>query len=42
VEDLYERGYAAHAIGDHELQVCVTETNHGRVDGFVEAFAGAA
>ncbi len=40
-EDLEAEGYAVHAVGEHEVQVCVTETNAPALDGFVEAFAGA-
>jgi len=36
-EDLVERGFAVHAVSDHLLQVCVTETNADAVDGLVEA-----
>jgi glycine dehydrogenase subunit 1 len=32
-----ERGYLLHAVGDHRLQVCVTETNRADVDGLVAA-----
>ena len=41
-DDLRDSGYAVHVVGDHRLQVCVTDTNHDRVDGFVDAFARAA
>ncbi len=34
---LQDRGLAVHAIDDHELQVCVTETNAHAVDRLVEA-----
>ena len=34
---LAEEGYAIHAVDDHRLQVCVTETNAGAVDGLVAA-----
>jgi len=37
-EKLLARGYAVHAPGDDELQVCVTETNADKTDGLVEAF----
>jgi glycine dehydrogenase subunit 1 len=40
--DLEDAGYAVHVVGDHELQVCATETNEGTVDGFVAAFREAA
>jgi glycine dehydrogenase subunit 1 len=35
--DLTGHGYAVHAIDDHHLQICVTETNEHSIDGFVEA-----
>jgi glycine dehydrogenase subunit 1 len=34
---LAEEGYAVHAVDDHRLQVCVTETNASAVDGLVAA-----
>jgi len=34
---LAEEGYAVHTVDDHRLQVCVTETNAGAVDGLVAA-----
>ncbi|KOX96881.1 aminomethyl-transferring glycine dehydrogenase subunit GcvPA [Halorubrum tropicale] len=37
-EDLETEGFAVHAIGDHLLQVCVTDLNAGRTDGLVAAF----
>jgi glycine dehydrogenase subunit 1 len=37
--DLAEEGYAVHVVGDHEIQVCVTETNVGATDGLVAALA---
>ena len=36
-ETVAEEGYAVHALDDHHLQVCVTETNEHAVDGLVEA-----
>jgi glycine dehydrogenase subunit 1 len=33
--DLEEAGYAVHVVGDHEIQICVTETNEHAVDGLV-------
>ncbi len=42
VDDLTEAGYAVHAIDDHLLQFCVTETNERHVDGLVAAVAEAA
>ncbi|WP_435197288.1 aminomethyl-transferring glycine dehydrogenase subunit GcvPA [Natronomonas sp. EA1] len=37
-EDLEREGFAVHVVGDHELQVCVTETNEHAVDHLVAAF----
>jgi glycine dehydrogenase subunit 1 len=42
VADLENAGYAAHTVGEHEVQVCVTETNEAAIDGFVAAFEEAA
>jgi glycine dehydrogenase subunit 1 len=42
VTDLESKGYAVHAVGEHEVQVCVTETTEPAVDGFVTAFAEVA
>jgi glycine dehydrogenase subunit 1 len=39
-EDLEAEGFAVHAIGDHLLQVCVTDLNAGKADGLVAAFEG--
>jgi len=39
-EDLETEGFAVHAIGDHLLQVCVTDLTAGRTDGLVAAFEG--
>ncbi|WP_424015743.1 aminomethyl-transferring glycine dehydrogenase subunit GcvPA [Halorubrum xinjiangense] len=39
-EDLEAEGFAVHAIGDHLLQVCVTDLNAGETDGLVEALEG--
>ena len=41
-EDLEELGYAVHIVGEHEIQLCATETNEGSIDGLVEAFREAA
>ncbi|WP_411714124.1 aminomethyl-transferring glycine dehydrogenase subunit GcvPA [Natronomonas sp.] len=41
-EDLEDIGYAVHVVGDHQIQVCVTETNETDVGGFVTAFQEAA
>jgi len=35
--DLEAEGYAVHAVGDHEIQLCVTEANEQALDGFVAA-----
>jgi glycine dehydrogenase subunit 1 len=40
--DLTEKGYAVHAVDDHLIQVCVTETNAHAVDGLVAAFEEVA
>ncbi|ELZ32988.1 aminomethyl-transferring glycine dehydrogenase subunit GcvPA [Halorubrum distributum] len=37
-EDLEAEGFAVHAIGEHLLQVCVTDLNAGKTDGLVAAF----
>jgi len=36
-EDLETRGFAVHVIGEHLLQVCVTDLNAGRADDLVAA-----
>jgi glycine dehydrogenase subunit 1 len=38
VDDLEAKGFAVHAVGEHEVQVCVTETNEGAVEDLVTAF----
>ncbi len=38
--DLADEGYAVHAVDDHLLQVCVTETNDHAVDDLVAAMEG--
>jgi glycine dehydrogenase subunit 1 len=35
---LGEHGYLVHDVGDHRVQVCVTETNRSELDGLVAAF----
>jgi len=40
--DLAEEGYAVHAIDDHRIQICVTETNARSVDGLVAALREVA
>ncbi|MEA5387946.1 aminomethyl-transferring glycine dehydrogenase subunit GcvPA [Haloarculaceae archaeon H-GB11] len=37
VDGLAERGYLVHEVGDHEIQVCVTDMNRGELDGLVAA-----
>jgi glycine dehydrogenase subunit 1 len=41
-ETLCEYEFAVHAIDDHLIQVCVTETNRDQIDAFVTAFREAA
>ncbi|MFC6904006.1 aminomethyl-transferring glycine dehydrogenase subunit GcvPA [Halalkalicoccus tibetensis] len=41
-ETLEGKGFAVHAIDDHLVQVCVTETNTERTDALVTAFREAA
>ncbi|WP_312907708.1 aminomethyl-transferring glycine dehydrogenase subunit GcvPA [Natronosalvus caseinilyticus] len=36
--DLEERGFAVHVVGEHELQVCVAGVSDEQLDAFVEAF----
>ena len=38
-DELADRGFAVHAIDEHLLQVCVTETNEHAVDDLVDALA---
>jgi len=40
--DLADEGYGVHAVGDHEIQICVTETNERAVEAFVETLAEVA
>ena len=40
-ESVEEEGYAVHAIDDHRVQICVTDANADRTDGFVAAFEEA-
>ena len=42
VEDLAAKGFAIHAVDEHQVQVCVTETNEGSIDDFVTAFREVA
>jgi len=37
-EDLEAEGFAVHVVGEHLLQVCVTDLNAGRTDDLVAAF----
>ncbi|MDY6764317.1 MAG: aminomethyl-transferring glycine dehydrogenase subunit GcvPA [Halobacteria archaeon] len=39
---LGEKGYGVSVVGDHEVQVCVTDVNEHAVDGFIEAFREVA
>jgi glycine dehydrogenase subunit 1 len=39
---LEAEGFAVHVVGDHRLQVCITETNAGHADALVAAFEEAA
>jgi len=41
-DDLANDGFAVHAIGEHEVQVCVTDANEPAIDEFVAAFTEAA
>jgi glycine dehydrogenase subunit 1 len=36
-EDLEAEGFAVHAVDEHELQICVTETNEHAADDLVAA-----
>lgn len=42
VADLEERGFAVHEVGEHEVQVCVTDVNEHAVGKFVTLFAEVA
>jgi len=42
VAGLRERGFAVHAVDDHEIQVCVTETNADAVDDLAAAVGEVA
>ncbi|QLC32797.1 aminomethyl-transferring glycine dehydrogenase subunit GcvPA [Halarchaeum sp. CBA1220] len=39
---LEAEGFAVHVVGEHEVQVCVTDANDAHVEEFVAAFEGAA
>ena len=41
-DELTEHGYAVHAVDDHEIQLCVTDTNEGATDGLVAAMEEVA
>jgi glycine dehydrogenase subunit 1 len=41
-EDLLDRGFAVHAVDDHELQICITETTATDTDGLVAALEEVA
>jgi glycine dehydrogenase subunit 1 len=36
--DLEREGFAVHVVGEHELQVCITDLNAGKADALVAAF----
>ncbi|MCU4798915.1 aminomethyl-transferring glycine dehydrogenase subunit GcvPA [Halobacteria archaeon HArc-gm2] len=40
--DLAKEGYAVHAVGEHLIQVCATETTEHSTDDFVETFEEVA
>jgi len=40
--ELADAGYGVHAVDDHLLQLCVTETNESHVDAFVDTLAEVA
>ncbi|PSP70623.1 aminomethyl-transferring glycine dehydrogenase [Halobacteriales archaeon QH_8_67_27] len=40
--DLESEGFAVHVVGDHRIQVCVTDANEPALDRFVEAVAEVA
>jgi glycine dehydrogenase subunit 1 len=40
--DLEDEGFAVHVVGEHLLQVCVTDLTAGRTDELVAAFQGVA
>lgn len=41
-DDLEDEGFAVHVVGEHHVQVCVTETTEPTLDAFVTAFREAA
>ncbi|UPW00772.1 aminomethyl-transferring glycine dehydrogenase subunit GcvPA [Halorussus gelatinilyticus] len=42
VADLEAEGFAVHAVGDHEIQVCITDSNEHAADRLVAAFEEVA
>ena len=40
--DLEAEGFAVHTVGEHRIQLCVTETNEPHVDGLVAALEAVA
>jgi glycine dehydrogenase subunit 1 len=40
--DLESEGFAIHVVGDHRVQICVTETNRAHADALVAAFEEVA
>lgn len=42
VADLEERGFAVHEVGEHEIQVCVTDVNEHAIGEFVTLFEEVA
>ncbi|UPV74749.1 aminomethyl-transferring glycine dehydrogenase subunit GcvPA [Halorussus limi] len=42
VEDLEAEGFAVHAVGEHEVQVCITDANEHAADRLVAAFEEVA
>jgi glycine dehydrogenase subunit 1 len=36
--DLESEGFAVHVVGEHELQVCITDLNAGKADALLAAF----
>jgi len=41
-DDLEAEGFAVHAVGEHRVQVCVTDANEHAADGLVAAFEEVA
>ncbi|SDM46148.1 glycine dehydrogenase subunit 1 [Halogranum gelatinilyticum] len=41
-EDLEAEGFAVHVVGEHEIQLCVTEVNRDRIDTLVAAMEEVA